>query len=130
MMCHKVFYCDNFCHRFANFFFVKFYGKCIMNMKENHMKIKPLFDRIAICEEKEEQTESGIFLGKHESEGIKTGKVLFVPTGEENADGKKLVLQVKEGDTVLFNKYSGVEAVINKKPIIFVRQTDILAILE
>ena len=64
------------------------------------MKIKPLFDRIAICEEKEEQTESGIFLGKHETEGIKTGKVLFVPTGEENADGKKLVLQVKEGDTV------------------------------
>ncbi len=94
------------------------------------MKIKPLFDRIAICEEKEEQTESGIFLGKHETEGIKTGKVLFVPTGEENADGKKLVLQVKEGDTVLFNKYSGVEAMINKKSIIFVRQTDILAVLE
>ena len=94
------------------------------------MKFKPLFDRIVISETSANQTESGIFLGKHDSEGIKTGTVLFVPEGEENADGKKLVLQVSKGDKVLFNKYSGVEAIVDKKPLIFIRQTDILAVLE
>lgn len=94
------------------------------------MNIKPLFDRIVISETTADQTESGIFLGKHDSEGIKTGTVLFVPTGEENADGKKLILQVNKGDKVLFNKYSGIEAIVDKKPLIFIRQTDILAVLD
>lgn len=94
------------------------------------MKIKPIYDRIVISEENEKQTASGIFLGTHDSEGIKTGTVLFVPEECENADGKKLELHVKIGDKVLFNKYSGVETLIDKKTLIFIRQTDILAIIE
>lgn len=94
------------------------------------MKIKPLFDRIVVWEEKEEKTQSGIFLGSHDSDGLKIGKVVCTSTFEENADGKKLVLHVKPGDRILFNKYSGVETIIDKKPFIFIRQTDILAILE
>lgn len=127
---HKNHYCDKVFQLFAIFFFVKVYGKNIMNMKEIKMKVKPLFDRIAISVEQEEKSQSGIFLGKNEPDGIKVGTVVFVSPFDENSDGKKLVLQVEQGDRVLFNKYSGVEAVVDKKPLVFIRQTDILAILE
>lgn len=94
------------------------------------MKIKPIYDRIVISEENEKKSESGIFLGSRDQEGIKTGTVVFVPEECENADGKKLELHVSPGDKVLFNKYSGVETIIDKKALIFIRQTDILAIIE
>jgi len=94
------------------------------------MKIKPLFDRIVVEEVKEDKTESGIFLGTKNQDGPKTGIVLCTSKNEENADGKKLTLYVKEGDKVLFNKYAGAEVVVNKKTVIIIRQTDILAVLE
>lgn len=99
-------------------------------MKEKIMKIKPLFDRIVISEIKEQQTSSGIFLGSHDQEGVKIGTVLFVPNECENPDGKNFKLHIQPGDKVLFNKYSGVETIVDKKTLIFIRQTDILAVIE
>lgn len=94
------------------------------------MNIKPLFDRIVVEEIKEEKSSSGIFLGSCDTDGPKNGIVLYTPECEENADGKKLKLYVKKGDKVIFNKYAGAEAIIDKKTLIFIRQTDILAVLE
>ena len=94
------------------------------------MKITPLFDRIVVEEETEKQTDSGIFLGKKDVDGPKIGTVLKVPNESETPDGKKFKLFIKEGDKVLFNKYAGAEATVGRKSVIFVRQTDILAVIE
>lgn len=94
------------------------------------MKIMPLFDRIVVEEENDKQTESGIFLGKKDADGPKIGKVLKVPEENETPDGKKFKLVLKEGDKVLFNKYAGAEATFGQKTVIFVRQADILAIID
>lgn len=94
------------------------------------MKIKPLFDRIVVEEETEKQTDSGIFLGKKDADGPKIGTVLKVPEETETPDGKKFKLFLSEGDKVIFNKYAGAEASLGNKTVIFVRQTDILAVLD
>lgn len=101
-----------------------------MNKKEKGMNINPLFDRIVIEEIKEENSQNGIFLGGVDQDAPKTGIVLAISKNEENQDGKKITFFVKEGDKVLFNKYAGCEFVLDKKPVIIIRQTDILAILE
>ena len=94
------------------------------------MKITPLFDRIVVEEESEKQTDSGIFLGKKDVDGPKIGTVIKVPKENQTPDGKEFKLYIKEGDKVLFNKYAGAEAVLDKKTVIFVRQTDILAVID
>ncbi|MBQ7466554.1 MAG: co-chaperone GroES [Clostridia bacterium] len=93
------------------------------------MKITPLFDRIVVEPENEKQTDSGIFLGKKDVDGPKIGTVIKVPEESETPDGKNFKLFVKEGDKVLYNKYAGAEAVLGNKTVVFIRQTDILAIL-
>jgi len=94
------------------------------------MKIKPLFDRIVVEEIKEEKTGSGIFLASRDSSGPRLGTVICVGNGEQAEEGKKLNIMVKEGDKVLFNKYAGAETTLSGKSVIFIRQADILAILE
>ena len=94
------------------------------------MKIMPLFDRIVVEEESEKQTDSGIFLGKKDTDGPKIGTVIKVPEESETPDGKKFKLLVKTGDKVLFNKYAGAEALLENKTVIFIRQTDILAVID
>ena len=94
------------------------------------MKIKPLFDRIIVEEESEKQTNSGIFLGRKDTDGPKVGTVIKVPKDNQTPDGKEFKLYIKEGDKVLFNKYAGVEASVENKNVIFVRQTDILAVID
>ena len=97
---------------------------------ETSMKISPLFDRIVVKEEIEKQTNSGIFLGNKDVDGPKIGTVVKVPKETQTPDGKDFKLYVKEGDKVLFNKYAGVESTVNGKTVIFIRQTDILAVID
>lgn len=94
------------------------------------MKIKPLFDRIIIEQEKEETSKAGIFLGNANQDNPIFGRVLYVGSGNENNDGKKLPMYIKAGDKVLYNKFSGVEALIDNKKVHILRQTDILAIID
>ena len=94
------------------------------------MGIKPLFDRVVLLpEEAEKETKGGILLPTATQEKSQFAKVVAVGKGGE-LDGKKIDMQVKVGDKVLFSKYAGTEITLNDKKYVVVRQTDILAIVE
>ena len=93
------------------------------------MNIKPLGDRVVIkVLESEEKTKSGIVLPDTAKEKPQQGKVLAVGSGEI-IDGKKVPLEVKEGDKVIFSKYAGTEVKIDGEEYLILRQNDILAIV-
>ena len=93
------------------------------------MKIKPLFDRVVIEEDKEEVSLNGIFIGASNKENVKTGTVLSVGDGNQN-DGKLEKMFVNVGDKVIYSKFSGIETSISNKKVFIIRQTDILAIIQ
>ena len=72
--------------------------------------LKPLGDRVILeVQKEEEQTVGGIVLASNAKEKPQTGKVLAVGTGRVLDNGEKVVPSVKEGDTVVFDKYAGTE---------------------
>lgn len=94
------------------------------------MKIRPLFDRVVLKPlENESETKSGILLPMASQEKSQLGLVVAVGSGQ-NADGKEVGMQVKEGDKVLFGKYTGTEITIDEEKYVVVRQPDILAIID
>ncbi|MDI3533806.1 MAG: chaperonin GroES [Thermosediminibacterales bacterium] len=94
------------------------------------MNIKPLGDRVVIkVLESEEKTKSGIVLPDTAKEKPQEGKIVAVGTGEV-IDGKKVPLEVKEGDRIIFSKYAGTEVKIEGEEYLILRQSDILAIVE
>ena len=95
------------------------------------MKIRPLHDRILVerLEEKEVK-KGGIIIPDTAKEKPQEGKVVAVGGGKVNEDGKKIPLDVKAGDKILFGKYSGSEVKIDDKEYLILREEDILAILE
>jgi chaperonin GroES len=94
------------------------------------MNIKPLGDRVVIkVLDKEEKTKGGIVLPDTAKEKPQKGEVIAVGTGEI-IDGKKVPLEVKVGDKVIFSKYAGTEVKIDDEEYLILRQSDILAILE
>ncbi|MDN5332161.1 MAG: chaperonin GroES [Tepidanaerobacteraceae bacterium] len=94
------------------------------------MNIKPLGDRVVIkVLDKEEKTKGGIVLPDTAKEKPQKGEVVAVGTGEI-IDGKKVPLEVKVGDKVIFSKYAGTEVKIDDEEYLILRQSDILAILE
>ena len=96
------------------------------------MNIRPLSDHILIEPLKqEEKTESGILIPETaEKEKPEQGKVVAVGPGKKSEDGKIMPLDVKEGDTVLFTKYSTNEVKIGDKEYLIAREEDILATIE
>ena len=95
------------------------------------MKIQPLHDRILVerLEEKEVK-KGGIIIPDTAKEKPQEGKVIAVGNGKVTDDGKKLPLDVKAGDTILFGKYSGSEVKIDDKDYLILKEEDILAILD
>ena len=95
------------------------------------MKIKPLGDRILVLRvEEEKKTKGGILIPDTAKEKPQEGKVIAVGTGKVNEKGKRIPLDVKKGDRVLFGKYSGNEIKINGVEHLIMREDDILAIQE
>lgn len=93
------------------------------------MNIKPLGDRLVIkALEKEEKTKGGIVLPDTAKEKPQKGEVMAVGSGEI-IDGKKVPLEVKVGDTIIFSKYAGTEVKIDDVEYLILRQSDVLAIL-
>ncbi|HHX22893.1 MAG TPA: co-chaperone GroES [Thermoanaerobacterales bacterium] len=93
------------------------------------MNIKPLGDRLVIkVLEKEEKTKGGIVLPDTAKEKPQKGEVMAVGSGEI-IDGKKVPLEVKVGDTIIFSKYAGTEVKIDDVEYLILRQSDVLAIL-
>ena len=94
------------------------------------MKIKPLGDRVVIKNvEAEETTKSGLLLTTSAKEKPQMAVVLAVGPGG-NVDGKEIVMNVAEGQKVIYSKYAGTECKLDGEEYIIVRQSDILAIVE
>lgn len=94
------------------------------------MNIKPLGDRIIIkVVENEETTKSGIVLPGTAKEKPMQGEVLAVGSGEM-VDGKKVPLELKVGDKVIYSKYAGTEVKMDGNEYLIVRQSDVLAVIE
>ncbi len=96
------------------------------------MKIKPLSDHILIeAIAQDERTKSGIFLPQTaEKERPEQGKVIAVGPGRRLSSGKRVPLEVKKGDTVLFTKYGPNEIKVDDKEYLIAKEEDILAVLE
>jgi chaperonin GroES len=95
------------------------------------MKVRPLHDRIMVERlEEQEVKRGGIIIPDTAKEKPQEGKVVAVGTGKVNDDGKKVPLDVKAGDKILFGKYSGSEVKIDDKEFLIMREEDILAILD
>lgn len=92
-------------------------------------KYKPLADRVIISPEvAESTTKSGIVIPDTAQEKPQIGVVLAAGPGKVNDEGKLIALTVKVGDKVLYAKYGGTEVKENDKPVLIVRESDILAI--
>lgn len=92
--------------------------------------MKPLFDRVLLSQlENEEEVKGGIILPAVAQEKSQLAKVVEVGTGDL-PDGKKVEMQVKKGDKVLYAKYTGTEIEQNGKKFVVIRQADILAIMD
>ena len=95
------------------------------------MKIRPLHDRILVERlEENEVRRGGIIIPDTAKEKPQEAKVIAVGNGKVTEDGKKLPLDVKAGDRILFGKYSGSEVKIDDKDYLILREEDVLAILE
>jgi chaperonin GroES len=95
------------------------------------MKVRPLHDRILVKREDEEESKHGsIFIPDSAKEKPQRGKVVAVGGGKVNDEGKKVPLDVKAGDRILFGKYSGNEVRIETDDYLIMREEDVLAILE
>lgn len=94
------------------------------------MKIRPLNDRIIVKRVEEAQkTLGGIIIPDTVKEKPQEGQVVAVGPGKRNEDGNHVVLEVREGDRILFGKYAGTEIKIDGDEHIFMREDDILGIL-
>jgi chaperonin GroES len=94
------------------------------------MKIKPLQDRVIIKRlEEEQKTAGGIIIPDTAKEKPQQGKILAVGPGKVLDNGTRLEMTVKEGDVVLFGKYSGSEVKIEGEEVLIMREDDILGII-
>ena len=94
------------------------------------INLKPLGNRVVVePEPKEETTPSGIVLPDTAKEKPQRGTVLAAGPGERNDSGERNALDVKEGNTILFAKYSGTEIKVDGKKLLILRESDILAIV-
>ena len=95
------------------------------------ISIKPLGNRVVVePEEQEEITSGGIVLPETAKEKPQKGTILAAGPGERDDDGKRIPLDVKEGDKVLFAKYSGTEIKLDGKKVLILRESDLLGIID
>ena len=94
------------------------------------MKVRPLHDRIIVQRiEEGEQKIGGIIIPDTAKEKPQQGKVIAAGTGKAKDDGKRIPLDVKAGDLILFGKYSGQEIKLDGEEYLIMREEEVLAIL-
>ena len=95
------------------------------------MKIRPLHDRMLVERlEEREVMKGGIVIPDTAKEKPQQGKVYATGAGKVKDDGKRLPLDVKDGDTILFGKYSGQEIKIDGEEYLIMREDEVLAVLD
>ena len=93
------------------------------------MKFKPLHDRVVVERlDSDEKTAGGIIIPDSAQEKPMQGKILAVGSGARDDSGKIQPLDVKEGDTILFGKWSGTEVKIDGKDLLIMKESDIMGI--
>jgi chaperonin GroES len=95
------------------------------------MKLRPLQDRIVVKRVAEETTtKGGIIIPDTAKEKPAEGKVVAVGNGKVADDGKRIALEIKAGDRILFGKYSGSEVKIDGEEFLIMREDDVLGVIE
>ncbi|MDJ0784073.1 MAG: co-chaperone GroES [Desulfosarcinaceae bacterium] len=95
------------------------------------MKLRPLQDRILVQRvEEETTTKGGIIIPDTAKEKPAEGKVVAVGNGKLGDDGKRVPLEVKEGDRILFGKYAGTEVKIEGEEYLIMREDDVLGVID
>ena len=95
------------------------------------MNVRPLHDRIVVQRiEEGEQRVGGIIIPDTAKEKPQQGTVIAVGNGKSKDDGKRVQLDVKAGDTILFGKYSGQEIKIDGDEYLIMREDEVLAVME
>lgn len=94
------------------------------------MQVKPLADRVLVKPiEMAEVKKGGIIIPDTAKEKPQEGQIVEVGPGRTTEDGKKVPMEVKKGDTVLYGKYSGSEVHVDDDDYLIMRESDILAIV-
>jgi len=93
--------------------------------------VKPLHDRVLVkrAEEAEQKTAGGIFIPDTAKEKPQRGEVVAVGEGKKDDTGKRIAMDVKKGDIVLFGKYAGSEIKVDGEEYLIMREDDILGIV-
>ena len=93
------------------------------------IKVAPLSDRVVVkASEETEQMRGGLYIPDTAKEKPQQGEVIAVGPGRTE-DGKRVAMEVKSGDKVLYGKYSGTEVTIEGQQLLILRESDILAIV-
>jgi chaperonin GroES len=94
-------------------------------------KVRPLGDRILVKRlEEEEVMKGGIIIPDTAKEKPQRGEVVAIGLGRLDDDGKRIPLDVQEGDSILFGKYAGNEVTIGDEEYLIMREDDVLAVVE
>lgn len=94
------------------------------------MKVRPLQDRILVERIEEEMKKGNIIIPDTAKEKPQHGKVIAVGPGRIDETGKRIPMDVKKGDLILFGKYSGNEIKVDDKELLIMREEDVLAVIE
>ena len=95
------------------------------------MKLRPLQDRILVKRVEEQQkTKGGIIIPDSAKEKPAEGEVIAVGNGKLGDDGKRIPLELKKGDRILFSKYGGTEVQIDEEEYLIMREDDVLGVVD
>ena len=96
------------------------------------LKLRPLADRVVVEPVEREETFAGgeLVLPETAKEKPQQGRILAVGPGQKDENGKRIPVDVKVDDTVLYAKYSGTEVKIDNKKLLILKEADILAVVE
>ena len=99
-------------------------------MTTTMVKLKPLHDRIAVeAIEQEEKTTGGIIIPDTAKEKPIQGVIIAVGDGAKDEQGKRIPMDVKVGDKILYGKWSGTEVEVNNKKVLIMKESDIMGVL-
>ena len=94
------------------------------------MQIRPLYDRVVVRRiEQKETMQGGLYIPDSAKEKPQEGKIVAACTGRVLENGQRIELEVKEGDRIIFSKYSGTEVKYEGNEYLILRESDILAII-
>lgn len=95
------------------------------------MPVRPLHDRVLVkrADEQEQKSSGGIIIPDTAKEKPQRGTVIAVGDGKKDDNGKRIAMDVKEGDEILFGKYAGTEIKIDGEELLIMHESDILGVI-